>query len=190
MIVIMLLMGIGTYSFYDKTKQQDEALKAKQSDYDLLKGQFDRLSLDYAALTTNLTDLNEQYNTLSVKYENLSNSYNNITDEYSSYMAKIGMINGRIGTFQEDQATLAVAYNVTPRDLPNGAKDILVSATAYNVGKSDLVNVDVCCKYTLYNNTTTVKKFVPYLEPMSKYKAVWELEEGAVIEDIWAATRQ
>ena len=61
LVIIVLVLGVGAYSFYGQTQSQSNDLKAKQTALDSLNSSYMDLSGKYTTLQANDRDLTQRY---------------------------------------------------------------------------------------------------------------------------------
>ena len=81
LIIIVLILGIGAYSYYGQTRSQSSDLKAKQAALDSLNSSYIDLSGRYTSLQANDRDLTQRYEEMNVTYTSISDKYNSLKNQ-------------------------------------------------------------------------------------------------------------
>ena len=177
LVIIVLLLGLGAYSFYSQTQSQASDLKAKQTALDSLNGTYSDLSSRYMTLQANDRDLTQRYEQMNVTYSSISDKYNSLKNQSDSFEVKIG-------DFLESGPAIAYTYTILA-DTRNNSTDQVVTATAYNVGQQDANNVVASILVSSDNKTGMMTKTIPLVRSMGKEQAVWIINNVTTVQRLW-----
>jgi hypothetical protein len=177
LVIIVLVLVVGAYSFYGQTQSQSTDLKSKQSALDSMNSSYIDLSGKYTTLQASDRDLTQRYEQMNVSYSAISDKYNSLKNESDSYEVKIG-------DFLESGPAIAYTYTIVVDSLNNSTNQ-LVTATAYNVGQQDATNVVASIMVATDNNTGMMTKTIPLVRSMGKEQAVWVINNVTTVQRVW-----
>ncbi len=180
LVVIVLVLGAGAYSFYGQTQSQTNDLKAKQTALDSLNSSYMDLSNKYTSLQANDRDLNQHYEEMNVTYTSMSDKYNSLKNQSDSFEVKIG-------DFLESGPAIAYTYTIVA-DTKNNSTNQVVTATAYNVGQQDANNVVASILVSSDNKTGMLTKNIPLVRSMGKEQAVWIIDNVTTVQRVWVGS--
>lgn len=177
LVIIVLVLGAGAYSFYGQTQSQASDLKAKQTALDGLNSSYVDLSSKYTTLQANDRDLTQRYEQMNVTYSGIADKYNSLKNQSDSFEVKLG-------DFLESGPTIAYTYTIIA-DTKNNSTNQVVTATAYNVGQQDATNVVASIVVSTDNNTGVQTKTIPLIRSMGKEQAVWIINNVTTVQRLW-----
>jgi uncharacterized protein YlxW (UPF0749 family) len=177
LVIIVLVLGVGAYSFYGQTQSQTSDLKTKQTALDSLNGSYSDLSNKYTTLQASDRDLTQRYEQMNVSYSSISDKYNSLKNQSDSYEVKIG-------DFLESGPAIAYTYTIAV-DSVNNSTNQLVTATAYNVGQQDATNVVASILVSSDNKTGMLTKSIPLVRSMGKEQVVWVIDNVTTVQRLW-----
>lgn len=179
LVIVIVLLGAATFALYSTVQSQDKSLKSRQADYDAISANMSQLSSDYATLNGNFTRLTGDF-------ANVKANYDNISSQYLALQNRSSTVDSRLSSFLENDPTIAYIYTVAPKLLPDNSTDILLTVTAYNLGKLDIGNIKIMCTVKEGNATNVYNKTYTYVRSMDKRQAQWEFDNATQIVDVWA----
>jgi len=177
LVIIVLVLCAGAYSFYGQTQSQATDLKTKQTALDSLNSSYSDLSSKYTSLQANDRDLTQRYEQMNVTYAGISDKYNSLKNQSDSYEVKIG-------DFLESGPAIAYTYTIVA-DTMNNSTNQVVTATAYNVGQQDANNVVASIVIASDNKTGMLTQTIPLVRSMGKEKAVWIIDNVTTVQRLW-----
>lgn len=177
LVIIVLVLCVGAYSFYGQTQSQSSDLKSKQAALDSLNSSYIDLSSKYTTLQASDRDLTQRYEQMNVTYSGISDKYNSLKNQSDSFEVKIG-------DFLESGPAIAYTYTIVV-DSVNNSTNQLVTATAYNVGQQDATNVVASVMVASDNKTGMMTKTIPLVRSMGKEQAVWIIDNQTTVQRLW-----
>ncbi|HEY3422336.1 MAG TPA: hypothetical protein VGK13_04190 [Methanocellaceae archaeon] len=177
LVIIVLVLCMGAYSFYGQTQSQSNDLKSKQTALDSLNSSYVDLSGKYATLQASDRDMTQRYEQMNVTYSSMSDKYNSLKNQSDSYEVKIG-------DFLESGPAIAYTYTIMV-DSRNNSTNQIVTATAYNVGQQDATNVFASITIASDNKTGMLTKNIPLVRSMGKEQAVWIIDNVTTVQRLW-----
>jgi hypothetical protein len=177
LVIIVLVLCMGAYSFYGQTQSQSNDLKSKQTALDSLNSSYVDLSDKYATLQASDRDMTQRYEQMNVTYSSMSDKYNSLKNQSDSYEVKIG-------DFLESGPAIAYTYTIMV-DSRNNSTNQIVTATAYNVGQQDATNVFASITIASDNKTGMLTKNIPLVRSMGKEQAVWIIDNVTTVQRLW-----
>lgn len=180
LVVLVLVLCAGVFLLYNQEKGASNDAKIAKEAYNTLNDSYSDLSGEYTALVTNNADLSERYNALDTEYKNVSSNYAALKNQSDSTTVKIG-------EFMESDPTVAYCYRLSSEDGANNTTVLLLEVNAYNVGKSDVnnVNVKVTIKSITDNSTGELVKTIPTIPSLGKRTVDWELDNTSRVQSVW-----
>lgn len=180
LVVLVLVLCAGVFLLYNQEKGASNDAKIAKEAYNTLNDSYNDLSGEYTALVTNNADLSERYNALDTEYKNVSSNYAALKNQSDSTTVKIG-------EFMESDPTVAYCYRLSSEDGANNTTVLLLEVNAYNVGKSDVnnVNVKVTIKSITDNSTGELVKTIPTIPSLGKRTVDWELDNTSRVQSVW-----
>ncbi len=180
LVVLVLVLCAGVFLLYNQEKGASNDAKIAKDSYNTLNDSYNDLSGKYTALVTNNADLNERYNVLDEEYDNVSANYAALKNQSDSTAVKIG-------EFLESDPTVAYNYRLLSDTGANNTTVLLLKVNVYNVGKSDVsnVNVKVTIKSITDNSTGELVKTITTIPSLSKRTVDWELDNTSRVQSVW-----
>lgn len=181
LVVLVLVLCAGVFLLYNQEKGASNDAKIAKDSYNALNDSYNDLTGRYTALVTNNADLSERYDALDAEYGNVSANYAALKNQSDSTTVKIG-------EFLESDPTVAYNYVLSSGTGANNTTVLLLKVNVYNVGKSDVgnVNVKVTIKSITDNNSTgELVKTISSIPSLSKRSADWELDNTTRVQNVW-----
>lgn len=181
LVVLVLVLCAGVFLLYNQEKGASNDAKIAKDSYNALNDSYNDLTGRYTALVTNNADLSERYDALDAEYGNVSANYAALKNQSDSTTVKIG-------EFLESDPTVAYNYVLSSGTGANNTTVLLLKVNVYNVGKSDVgnVNVKVTIKSITDNNSTgELVKTISSIPSLSKRSADWELDNTTRVQSVW-----
>lgn len=180
LVVLVLVLCAGVFLLYNQEKGASNDAKIAKDSYNTLNDSYNDLSGKYTALVTNNADLNERYNVLGEEYDNVSANYAALKNQSDSTTVKMG-------EFLESDPTVAYCYRLLSDTGANNATVLQLKVYVYNVGKSDInnVNVKVTIKSITDNSTGELVKTIPTIPSLGKRTVDWELDNTSRVQSVW-----
>lgn len=180
LVVLVLVLCAGVFLLYNQEKGASNDAKIARDSYNTLNDSYNDLSGKYTALVTNNADLGERYNTLDAEYDNVSANYAALKNQSDSTTVKMG-------EFLESDPTVAYSYRLLSDTGANNTTVLRLKVNVYNVGKSDVsnVNVKVTIKSITDNSTGELVKTISTIPSLGKRTVDWELDNTSRVQGVW-----
>jgi hypothetical protein len=180
-LALAVMLSIGAYYYLD-SRDLSSRLSQKESDYNTLNDQYNKLSYDHSALVTSNDDINRRYVSLDDKYNSLAVDNQYLQSSYDD-------LNGKVNRMHETGGPcIAMRYSFYEGGPSDDRKNYL-EIWVYNVGdsmedrvtvKARIVNAD--------NSTSTSDQTFADVDALDKRYLKWEYSTAVQLDAVWYET--
>jgi len=186
LVIIAVIIGAIAFALYATNQSQGKQLDEKQADLDAANANLSQATSNYQALSASYAALNDNNTALNGQLATVKANYNNISALYLDLQNRSSAVDSRLNSFLENQPTIAYTYSTASKVLPNNTTDLVLTVTAYNLGKTDAGNIRVECTVREGNETNVYNQSFQYVMSLDKRQAVWEFGNDTSIISVWA----
>jgi len=178
---LAITVAIAAYYIFD-SRDLSSRLGQKESDYNTLNDNYNKLSYDHSTLVTSNDDLNRRYTDLGDMYNKLAVDNQDLKSSYDD-------LNGKVNRMHETGGpSFAMRYSFYEGGPSNNRKNYL-EVWIYNVGDGREDRVTVKARIVNADNSTSVsEQTFNDVDALDKRYVKWEYSTAVHLDTVWYET--